>query len=273
MKRLLASIIMGLVCMPGCLEAVATESEPSACLPCHRERNAGLVADWEKSRHNLPDLDCRSCHGTKHDGTMAAQARRNDACTACHARESSSYTLSKHGVLATLEAGRMDFTQPLRDGNFRAPTCAYCHLHRGNHNIGAEVFPLLPREECQISSDNASRTEARALPCRDCHSPRLVETWFLSGDRMLEIGRMKVREAMTVVKQIATLDTDLVKQAQSIQKCMTDEHLRNVRLGVGHQSPDDQWWHGHPALDGDLLRIKSILSKHPVKSTEPCRRD
>lgn len=269
MKRLVGSIVIGLLGIVGCVGAMAMAVDSADCLSCHRERNAGLVADWEKSRHNLPDLDCRSCHGTRHDGTMAAQARRNEACTGCHARESSSYTLSKHGVIATLEAGRMDFTQSLREGNFRAPTCAYCHLHSGNHNIGAEIFPLLPKEGCQATPDDASRTEARATPCRDCHSPRFVETWFLSGDRMLEIGRMKVREAMAVVKQTEKLDTDGAKKARTIQQRMTDDHLRNVRLGVGHQSPDDQWWHGHPALDGDLLRIKSILSTHPEKSTEP----
>jgi hypothetical protein len=36
-------------------------------------------------------------------------------------------------------------------------------------------------------------------------------------------------------------------------------HGRNVRLGVGHQSPDYQWWHGQLALDGDLLRIKGLI--------------
>ena len=86
---------------------------------------------------------------------------------------------------------------------------------------------------------------------------------------MLEIGRMKVREAMAVVQQSEKLDADWAKKARTIQQRMTDGSLRNVRLGVGHQSPDDQWWHGHPALDGDLLRIKSILSAHPEKSTEP----
>jgi hypothetical protein len=30
---------------------------------------------------------------------------------------------------------------------------------------------------------------------------------------------------------------------------------------VGHQSPDYQWWHGQPALDGDLLRIKGVVAE------------
>jgi hypothetical protein len=80
-----------------------------------------------------------------------------------------------------------------------------------------------------------------------------VATWFITGDRMVEIGRMKVREADSVVAKIDS------QQARNMFHRMQNEHLRNVRLGVGHQSPDDQWWHGHPALDSDLLHLKSLL--------------
>lgn len=42
---------------------------------------------------------------------------------------------------------------------------------------------------------------------------------------------------------------------------MQSLRLKNVYFGVGHQSPDYQWWHGQPALDGDLLRIKGAVSE------------
>jgi hypothetical protein len=34
-----------------------------------------------------------------------------------------------------------------------------------------------------------------------------------------------------------------------------------VRLGAGHQSPDYQWWHGQPALDGDLIRLRDGVAQ------------
>jgi hypothetical protein len=34
-----------------------------------------------------------------------------------------------------------------------------------------------------------------------------------------------------------------------------------VRLGAGHQSPDYQWWHGQPALDGDLIRLRAAVAQ------------
>ncbi|MBF0140426.1 MAG: hypothetical protein HQL74_09110 [Magnetococcales bacterium] len=254
--------------MPDCFprgnsECTAPFSAEGDCLSCHRERDTALVAAWEKSRHAQAGIACSACHGTEHQGSMATRSRRNDACTGCHQRESGGYTLSKHGVIATLEGKRLDFTQPLKEGNQRVPTCAYCHLHAGEHDAGAGIFPLVPMSGSPAPEDIAARTEARAAPCRDCHSPRFVATWFATGDRMVEIGRMKVREAT----QAAALRDD--PETRILLHRMRDEHLRNVRLGVGHQSPDEQWWHGHPAMDGDLLRIKSLVGRHLRQSEAP----
>ncbi|MBF0160388.1 MAG: hypothetical protein HQL58_12795 [Magnetococcales bacterium] len=225
------------------------------CLSCHQQRDAALVDSWAKSRHAAVDVGCPSCHGIDHQGAMAKRARHNDACINCHQRESSSYSLSKHGVIVTLEAQKLDFSLPLKEGHLRAPTCAYCHMHDKEHHAGSGVFPITPIGR-HAATDDDIRSEKRAEPCRDCHSPRFVETWFNSGDRMVEIGRMKIREAAQI---LATIPPQREQQGQQLFQQMTEQHLRNLFLGVGHQSPDDQWWHGHPALDGDLLRIKSLL--------------
>jgi hypothetical protein len=44
-------------------------------------------------------------------------------------------------------------------------------------------------------------------------------------------------------------------------------HLANVRLGAGHQSPDYQWWHGQPALDGDLIRRREVVARAAREET------
>ncbi|MFZ3174628.1 MAG: hypothetical protein WA146_07005, partial [Thiobacillus sp.] len=77
-----------------------------------------------------------------------------------------------------------------------------------------------------------------------------------NGARMIEVGNMKQREALTLLTRArgefpAAALAEMEAHYASLQK-----HLRNLRLGVAHQSPDYQWWHGHPALDGDLLRLK-----------------
>ena len=42
---------------------------------------------------------------------------------------------------------------------------------------------------------------------------------------------------------------------------LRDKNLRDLRLGLAHQSPDYQWWLGQAALDGSLLRIKGALGE------------
>ncbi|MBF0613357.1 MAG: hypothetical protein HQL55_19765, partial [Magnetococcales bacterium] len=219
------------ILLAGALLLMTSSGQADDCLSCHGERDGGLVQAWRESGHGQQGVHCSACHGEEHDGQMAARSRQNGACLTCHPRERSSYTLSKHGVIATIEQPSWNFSLPLREGNLRAPTCAYCHLHQGGHGP--------PKGD-----------EHHQSPCLDCHSPRLVTTWFASGQRMLEIARMKTREAQTVVQEIAKRDTESARKADHLYQTMVHDHFYNVRLGIGHQSPDDQWWHGQPALDG-----------------------
>ena len=235
------------------------------CLSCHEERNLEIVAGWRKSVHATvqPQADCLTCHGDRHGGA-AARARRSQTCTsACHGgpngEATQSWRLSKHGVIASLEERNWDWSRPLADGNYRTPTCAYCHLHAGDHAMGGATViadPLADPGAARLEETIERRSEA----CRDCHSPRFTATWFASGERMIAIGRMKAREGKAVLEWIDALDDpDASRQAATLWNDMVKHHLRNVRLGVFHQSPDHQWWHGQPALDGDLLRLKGIL--------------
>ncbi len=212
-----------------------------ACVACHERRDAGLVAAWRGGPHGADaGAGCTDCHGDRH-ARSAARARRNEACTGCHAGPpADSYATSKHGVIVRLEERDWDWDQPLRRGRYRAPTCAYCHLHAADHGDAlAEGRDL----------------SFRQWVCGGCHAPRYVVRSFDSGARLLSIGRMKLAEAQGVAlrhPQGRDAVRDLLKQAGA--------HLRNVRLGVGHQSPDYQWWHGQPALDGDLIRLRDRVA-------------
>ncbi|MFK5987119.1 MAG: hypothetical protein QM479_17050, partial [Pseudomonadota bacterium] len=96
--------------------------------------------------------------------------------------------------------------------------------------------------------------------CFNCHSLRYVRSLFENGERMLEIAQKKLNEAQQLINnttQQYTIDdlSEIKKQYKLMQK-----HYHNVSLGIAHQSPDYQWWHGQPAMDGDLLKIKSLIS-------------
>ena len=118
-----------------------------SCIDCHEKQTPQPVLQWRASAHAPTVADCVACHGERHDGA-AARSRRNDTCTGCHGGPESSvvrsYVTSKHGVIAAIEGDRWDWSRRLAEANYRAPTCAYCHLYDGRHDIGRAIAPWNP---------------------------------------------------------------------------------------------------------------------------------
>ncbi len=206
------------------------------CIGCHESS----AEAWRSGPHGASGgAGCTDCHGESHADT-GPLPRRSEACINCHGGDrgapARSYVTSKHGVIATLEGARWDWSKRLSEANYRAPTCSYCHMHDAAHG--------------QLLSPDVLQTA-----CADCHSPRYVNTLAVTGRRMLGIAELKVGEAADAA------GTDPGPAVERMLREMRTRTLRNLRLGIGHQSPDYQWWFGHAALDGDLLRIKSALTR------------
>jgi len=222
------------------------------CINCHQKTDAQLVNDWQQSMHatRQPLALCTNCHGNDH-ATAAASSRRNDSCINCHGGATSpvvhSYTSSKHGIIMQLEQKSYDWNKPLRDANYRAPGCAYCHLHDGNHLTGK-------KQDALADADELDRFDA---VCMNCHAPRYIQRLRDNALGMTAVADMKYREA----GQLLLRQTEVPGCASSLAELDKSrrKHRDNVYLGAFHQSPDYQWWHGQPALDGDLLRIRSVL--------------
>lgn len=235
------------------------------CVSCHAQRDAKLIAAWRASGHAraAPKADCLACHGNTHLGSNE-RARRDSACVACHEKSNRavvhSYATSKHATIMKLEENQWDWTQPLARGNYRAPGCAYCHLHAGEHDTRLSMTTWQPFQPEKAPTQEAVAARWQAI-CGECHAPRYVAEQAATGARMQEIARMKLREARGVVTRYQeSLSAENRRELDSLFTGM-QAHGRNVRLGVGHQSPDYQWWHGQPALDGDLLRIKGVVAE------------
>lgn len=79
------------------------------------------------------------------------------------------------------------------------------------------------------------------------------------------IADLKLAEAAAAIEAAGAAGAEPVPEIERMLDTMHGQTLRNLRLGIGHQSPDYQWWYGHAALDGDLLRIKSALSRNARK--------
>jgi hypothetical protein len=220
------------------------------CIACHTRETPDLVAAWRKGPHasRTNPANCLACHGNQHGGAML-KARNNTTCIPCHGGKKSaivrSYSTSKHGVIVTLEGARWNWSKPLAEANYRAPTCAYCHMYEGGHGLPAD-------------------DEAVSFSCLDCHAPRYTKTILEAAGRTLEIGELKLREAEAAVRSVIkrkNLSENDIKTLKALLVKMRMGTLGHLRVGLGHHSPDYQWWYGQAALDGDLLRIKAKITR------------
>ena len=180
---------------------------------------------------------------------------KDTECIACHGPDSpevQGWRLSKHGVLVRISSPG------------RAPGCVDCHgaeapraaLKSFAGPPQERLGPLGGRLGGSFRAGGTSNPEAMREVCGKCHSPRYLDTLAANGQRMVTVGEMKQREALALLTQARRRFPADRLQAMEDHYRHLQTHLRNIRMGVGHQSPDHQWWHGHPALDGDLLRIK-----------------
>lgn len=167
------------------------------------------------------------------------------ACVECHGGAAErSWALSKHGVIARIEAGRE---------RRRAPDCAGCHVVEARRSTA-------PHYDAKRS--RAQAREAATETCRACHSPRYTTEQNAAAQRGLAIGDMKRREAEALVAAARKESSgEELAHIEKLFATLRDEDLRHLRLGLAHQSPDYQWWLGHAALDGSLLRIKGALGE------------
>ncbi len=241
-------LLLGILCLAADF-ALAVEAVPAGpfteteCITCHTEIDPELIRQWREGPHSdASGIKCSSCHGDLHAGA-AIRARKDQSCSRCHEGPvSHSYTTSKHGVINRLEGAKRDWRQPLKRGHYRAPGCSYCHLHNSDH--GDTMAP-------------ERGPEVRQWICAECHSPRYVRELFDNGKRQISIADLKVTEGEALIFAAAERTID---RLSTLRESLI-QHRTNVLLGVGHQSPDYQWWHGQPAMDGDLIRIRDAISE------------
>ena len=111
-------------------------------------------------------------------------------------------------------------------------------------------------------ADAQEASQQRRWLCQQCHSSRYIGELESNGRKMLELGEMKLREAAAVLALAQKeFPADKLREIEALYHSMETKTMMALRAGIAHQSPDYQWWHGHPALDGKLLRIKGELNR------------
>ncbi|MBT5362375.1 MAG: hydroxylamine oxidoreductase [Gammaproteobacteria bacterium] len=182
---------------------------PSHVLAMERAVDAPHFADKPKGEvqacvqcHSVA-TKCDSCH-TRHRFD-AAEARRPEACITCHSGpphpDDETYFNSAHGKIYLAEGKDWDWSKPLTKGNYKAPTCAYCHMEKGKHQVADKsLWKFGLREVNPHTSKNRVLRERWIALCSDCHSERESEQWLSELDQERKQAWKKLYAAESILK-------------------------------------------------------------------------
>ena len=164
------------------------KAEVTACLQCHS------VA-----------TKCDSCH-TRHRFS-AAEARRPEACITCHSGpphpDDETYFNSKHGQLYLNEGSNWDWNKPLTKNNYPAPTCAYCHMNSGKHQVADKsIWQFGIKQVNPLTSANQVKREQWTAICDDCHQNDVARNEFKKLDAERKMAWKKLYAAESILKNL-----------------------------------------------------------------------
>lgn len=154
--------------------------------------------------HGIAENRCDGCH-TRHDFSVA-EARKPNNCGICHMGldhyEYEMYKESYHGMIYESEQHSWDWSKPLKPENYKAPTCAFCHMKAGEHNTqkASTIYShmgtaLVDRGAPQFKESRQNWINT----CKGCHSPRFAADQLGAMDEAVKVSFTKWREAMKIV--------------------------------------------------------------------------
>jgi hydroxylamine dehydrogenase len=152
---------------------------------------------------------CDSCH-SRHRFDPA-EARRPEACITCHAGpphpDDETYFASAHGRIYREEGAGWDWSKPLVKGNYKAPTCAYCHMDGGRHQVAHKsIWKFGLKEINPNTSGNRVLRERWVRLCSDCHEEGESRAWLAELDDERKGTWGKLYAAEEVLKELRADD-------------------------------------------------------------------
>lgn len=213
---------------------------------------------------------CTSCH-TRHAFSVV-EARKPEACDQCHLGpdhpQIEIYNESKHGTIYHAEGDswcwRPDDMRWTAGRDYRAPTCASCHMSEtggidGTHDVTQRLSwelqaPLTVRPEdfAPFPSGLSWREEREKMEtvCMQCHSSGWTRNHFINLDRVVEnYNENYYRPVQSVFARL--YDTGALSSDSYFDERLEWEFYefwhhegRRARMGAAMMAPDFAWWHG-----------------------------
>jgi hydroxylamine dehydrogenase len=196
------------------------------CDPCHAQAGATMAQYWDEEEQRYIDTSslqyrngCMACH-TRHQFSVE-EARKPEACHTCHMGPDhpnfEAYISSKHGSIYRALGDDWDFSVPMAEAEWEAPTCAYCHMvyvdEEGNrtssHNMtrkiiwGMGVQPAGGQlEDITQTAENREKRNEMVRVCMTCHSEDKARGYLESADAHKLSGDALVVEARDILSEL-----------------------------------------------------------------------
>jgi len=232
------------------------------CVDCHKKTTAGIVGDWELSKHKDAGVDCISCHGDQHssaDDVAKAAIPTPETCGTCHPERVEQFSRGKHAVAwAAMKAMPMAHAQPvaLMEG---MKGCGGCH------KIGLKSEAEL--KELRDAGSGFGRASCDACHTRhtfsviEARQPQACQTCHMGFDHpQWEMYSASKHGVRALLKQNKTLPEEAA--GPTCQTChmpggdhavMTAWGFLAVRLPM----PEDKGWAADRAT---ILQALGVLS-------------
>lgn len=184
---------------------------PSHALAMERALNARQFVDKPKAEvtaclqcHSVA-TKCDSCH-SRHKFS-AAEARRPEACITCHTGpphpDDETYFNSAHGQLYLKEGAGWDWSKTLKKGNYPAPTCAYCHMTEGRHQVADKsIWKFGIKQVNPLSSANKVKRKQWIKLCSDCHPADWSAQQLKAMDQERKRAWRKLYQAEAILRDL-----------------------------------------------------------------------
>jgi predicted heme/steroid binding protein len=213
---------------------------------------------------------CSSCH-TRHKFSVV-EARKPEACDQCHLGpdhpQIEIYNESKHGTIYHAEGDRWQWSPDDRQWkagrDFRAPTCAACHMsgtgdlersHDVTERLSWETQAALtvrPADFKPFPAESDWKTERNKMKsvCLQCHSPVWADDHFSNFDRVIEhynedyYTPAKDRVESLYEAGLLSRETYFDEPLEWEFYELWHHEGRRARMGTAMMAPDYAWWHG-----------------------------
>ncbi len=194
------------------------------CDPCHAQAGATDPRYWDEQLQKYIDTSslqyrngCIACH-TRHQFSLE-EARKPEACYTCHMGPDhpnfESYISSKHGSMYRALGDAWDFSTPMAEAEWEAPTCAYCHMvyvdeagqRSTSHNLTRKITWGMgvqaaggALEDITQTPENQEKRNRMIRLCMTCHSEDKARYYLESADAHKLSGDALVIEAREILQ-------------------------------------------------------------------------